>query len=230
MAVISSTLATLIAQVRQTADQESGGLCTDAEITTYINFALAEMTDIAIEAYGEEWLTVSGPMSLTAGQGTYPLPSDFYKLRALIVTDHGGKNRELRRAGIHDIANIGNLPKGMPVAYRVIGSTVEVVPKPEASYTGAILYVSASAVLVNGTDVLPTYGWEMLVVLEAAKRCARKEENYELVDRLEQDKQATIARVRRAAAMRDAANPDTVRDVRGYDIDPDDLLVSRWGA
>ena len=85
------TIATLMSRSRQRADMENNNFVQDSELVEYINAGLAELHDILVQQYGEDYYVSSKDFTTVAGTDTYPIISstsgpnatDFYKLRGI---------------------------------------------------------------------------------------------------------------------------------------------------
>src|SRR6267154_4869745 len=76
------TLGSLRTQVRQRADIVNSQFITDTELNGYINASYAELYDLLVQKYGDDYYVKSPPYSFVT-DGTsqfYALPDDFYKL------------------------------------------------------------------------------------------------------------------------------------------------------
>ena len=83
----SITESSLVTRVRQRADMESNNFVSDIEVQTYINGSIAELHDLLIQVYGQDYYVSSNTFTTTAGTDTYALSTsagaDFYKLRGM---------------------------------------------------------------------------------------------------------------------------------------------------
>ena len=94
----------LVARVRQRADMESNDFVSDLEVQTYINAGLAELHDILIQTYGQDYYVSNATFNTVAGTDTYPINSstsgpnisNFYKLRGMDAKVNGADYFTLR--------------------------------------------------------------------------------------------------------------------------------------
>ncbi len=63
----------LLARVRQRADMEDNLFVSDVEVQTYINAGIAELHDMLIQTYGQDYYVSSKTFNTTAGTDTYPI-------------------------------------------------------------------------------------------------------------------------------------------------------------
>ena len=65
----------LVARVRQRADMEDNYFVSDIEVRDYINSGIAELHDLLIQTYGQDYYVSSDTFNTTADQDTYPIAS-----------------------------------------------------------------------------------------------------------------------------------------------------------
>jgi hypothetical protein len=133
----------------------------------------------------EGWNLVRATSSLVVGSGSYALPSDFHRLRAVEVmaTAQGSVPgwQRLARANADDDLWVGNGTSGFgayPEAYRLVGTdTVEILPTPGVggtlrfSYTPVAARISSSLQTCPGTD-----GFDEVVVYRALVMARQRED------------------------------------------------------
>lgn len=197
------TLADLILQTRQRADMVQSQFVTDAELTGYINESYAELYDLLVEKYGNDYF-VNSYQFTTDGSSQFALPADLYKLLGVDV-QCGMKWESLHAFNFSD----RNSPHSM--RYRILGSSLMLSPQAPAGRTLQVWYVPRPVALVAATDTIDQIsGWGEYVVTDAAIKCLAKEESDCSV--LMAQKQALILRIQSAAENRDAGQPATVTD------------------
>lgn len=217
---------------------------TTATWLTYINSSYAELYDLLIQKFGDDYFaaldTNGNPYRLTTN-GTadkYPLPDGsstckmpdttttapgFYKLLAVDVYLSGTDPSSAVRVHPFNFAdrNEFNSP-ALPawgsrtiIKYKLLSNFIWFIPKPQASQTMALWYAPRLTALSADGDTLDgVSGWEEYIVVDAARKAAIKEESYELADRLKQDKAELRQRIEEAAESRDAGSSGTVADTR----------------
>ena len=74
------TEANLVTRVRQRADMEDNYFVSDIEVQTYINAAIAELHDLLIQTYGQDYYVSSNTFTTTAGTDT----THFLQVQVLI--------------------------------------------------------------------------------------------------------------------------------------------------
>ena len=214
------TLANLRTAVRQRADMVGSQFVTDSELNDYINRSYAELYDLLIQKYGDNYF-VAAPFSFSTDGSSiqYALPSDFYKLLGVdlalsntddsFVTVHqfefGDRNR-------YSVPNFQSFYGVTNLRYRLNGNNLWLTPKPAANqtiriwYIPRIIYLSADGDTMDGIS-----GWEEYVIIDAAIKCLQKEESD--ISILAGQKVAIIQRIEAAAENRNTAQPSKVVDV-----------------
>lgn len=224
------TLTDLILAVRQRADMVNSQFVSDAEVTSYINQSYFELYDLLVQKYGDNYY-VAPPVTITTDGTTdqYPLPDGtlysgapaFYKLLGLgLLLQPGQPNTELplKQFDFAERNQFTNpvlpFPYGRTVKYRLNGTKLWLRPMPTAGMNIQVWYAPRMTQLVSGSDTLDGIsGWTEYVIIDAAIKCAQKEESD--VSILALQKGEMIKRIEAAAENRDAANPSTVADVMG---------------
>jgi hypothetical protein len=210
------TLANLRTAVRRRADMVNSLFVSDAELTEYVNGSCAELHDLLVGRF-EEYYTKSASATIAAGASTFALPSDFLKLRGLdylvdgasdYATIHPFNFAERNKYGTGDLRR-SDAPD---IAYRLLESTVQIMPTDDAPGTYRVWYVRAWTDLSSDSDTLTTLNnWHEYVIVDAAIKCLQKEESD--VSTLMMQKAALTMRIKNASIHRDAAEPETVADV-----------------
>lgn len=222
------TLSSLRSQVRQRADMVNSTFVSDAEVNQYINNSVAELYDILIQKFGNEYNITSSNITTVAGTDTYNLPSDFYKLVGVDLLVSGTDYVSLlpfmfieRNRWNGTTARTAFGVSGL--RYHLIGSTVRFVPMPDAAQTIKLWYIPYISELGNDAATLDgVNGYEEYVIIDAAIKCLQKEESDVTVLALQ--KQAMLQRIESAAENRDAGMGDRVSDVRRTDYE----RLSTW--
>lgn len=222
---MSITLGELKIQSRDRADMRNSQFIEDAELTNYINNSLAELHDILIGAYNEEYVMEMVEFTSSGGVDNYPLPDGtnydgapkFYKLRGVDVrvlenqwqTVHRFNWNE-RNADQNNVSwALGNYPW---IRYRTVGSKVFFSRIPDVNSQFRFWYYPKCVVLVNDSDVYDDVnGYAEYVIVDAAIKMMQKEESD--VSVLMAQKQALKVRIQEMAQNRDANEPESVSDI-----------------
>ena len=222
------TIATLMSRSRQRADMENNNFVQDSELVSYINAGLAELHDILVQEYGEDYYVQSKDFTTVADTDTYPIESstsgpnitDFYKLRGIDAKINGADYFTLQPFNFNErnlFQNWGSwsLLGITNVRYRLVGSNIIFTPKPDGATAVKIWYIPTAAQFSSSTDTSTKWndinGYAEYVITFAAIRMMQKEESD--VSILLNQKAELTKRITDAAANRDADNPLTVTDV-----------------
>ena len=217
------TLAELKEQARQRSDMENSEFVSDAELTQYINSSLAELHDLLIAAYNEDYVMNEHIFASTSAI-QYDLPADFYKLRGVDVRQNTTgnwatvKRFNFNRRNEQQNAYTWNM-LGLPyMEYRLVGSKIRFNRTPDVTVQFRIFYYPAAPKLVLDTDAYDDVnGFAEYVVVDAAIKMMQKEESDVRV--LLAQKSALAERIRAMAAGRDANEPASVTDIYAEDTE-----------
>lgn len=78
-------LSELITRARRAADMEYGGPVSDSELREEARASVQRLYDLLVAARGQEYYRKTAEMYVVPGQALYHLPSDFYKLLAVLA-------------------------------------------------------------------------------------------------------------------------------------------------
>lgn len=217
------TLAELKEQSRQRADMENSEFVSDSELTSYINASLAELHDLLIASYCDDYM-MEEYIFVSDTTLQYTLPSDFYKLRGVDVRrgDTGQwatvKRFNFNRRNEQQNAYAWNL-LGLPyIEYRLVGSKIRFNRTPDAQLQFRIFYHPKLEKLVADVDSYDDVnGFAEYVVVDVATKMLQKEESDVTV--LMAQKEALRQRIIAMAANRDANEPASVTDVYAEDTE-----------
>jgi len=224
------TIATLMSRARQRSDMENNNFVQDAELVTYINAGISELTDILIQEYGEDYYVQSSTFNTAASIDSYPINdstsaydlaiTDFYKLRGIDAKINGSdfftispfnfnERNIYQNWGTWSVLGLANL------RYRLVGGNLVFTPKPDGVREVKIWYIPTAAQFASSTDTSTLWddlnGYAEYVVTFAAIRMMQKEESDVTV--LMTQKAELRQRITVAAANRDADNPLSVTDI-----------------
>lgn len=207
------TLLELRTQARQRSDQVGSNFVSDSELTGYINASIAELYDLLVVNYGEDYFTSTTPASISIINGTdmYDLPATFYKLVGVDVlvgsywTDIGKYSFKDRNRG-QDSSQIRD------VKYRLHGSKIRFTPIPTTSHSVRLWFIAAPTKLSADGDTFDGIsGWEEYVVVDAAIKMLSKEESD--VSVLVREKDRLRERIVSVSTNRDVAEPEQIADI-----------------
>lgn len=230
------SLSSLRLQAQQRADRVNSNFVTKPEWNMYINKAAQELYDLLTTVYEDYYKAPNYTFITDGSQNGYTLPDGiivsavdsvltkpFYKLLGI---DCGIANDNNARITIHKYdfiernryvyPNVTSTYFGVfNMRYRVMGNKLTFIPTPAAGQYITMHYIPKLAVLLQDTDTLDGInGWTEYVIVRAAKYALDKEESDTsmLVQELIYLKQ----RIEDSAMNRDAGQPDTISNSRGY--------------
>ena len=222
----------LVARVRQRADMESNDFVSDLEVQTYINAGLAELHDILIQTYGQDYYVSNATFNTVAGTDTYPINSstsgpnisNFYKLRGMDAKVNGADYFTLRPFNFNErnvYQNWGSwsLLGLTNIRYRMVGDNIVFTPQPDNVTEVKVWFIPTAQQFDSSTPATSTTtfadinGYAEYVVIDAAIKCLQKEESD--VQVLMAQKTAMKRRIEEAANNRDAGSPLQVSDIYG---------------
>lgn len=216
----SITLANLRTRVLERANMVGSSFVSTAELNAIINGEGAELHDIVVGAY-EDQFTTSLQFTISSGN-TYSLTSSFYKLRGLDIQE-GGDWFPLQRYEWHNrnrrTANSYHHAK--EIRYRLVGSTLTLTPEDSALGTYRLWYIPGYTDLSADSDELAyPQNWHEFVIAGAAAKCLAKEESDPSVQL--GLKEAAKQRIISMAANRDAGGPERIERVRNRYADEEE--------
>ena len=216
------TLEELKLQSRQRSDMENSEFVSDAELTSYINASIAELHDLLIAAYNEDYYMEEHLFTANGTDINYALPADFYKLRGVDVRQNASgswgtvKRFNFNRRNEQQNAFTWNL-LGLPyLEYRLVGSNIRFNRTADNNTEFRIYYYPRAVKLVADADEFDDFnGFAEYVVVDAAIKMLAKEESDTSV--LMAQKEALRQRIMAMAQNRDANEPESVSDIYAED-------------
>lgn len=218
---MSFTLAQIKAQCRERADMTDSLFVTDSELTSYINASIAELHDMLIAAYNEDYYMSEYSFNADGTNLQFALPTDHYKLRGIDVRVNAGEWSTVKRFNFNR-RNEGQQGSafsllGIPfLEYRLVGSNVRFNRVPDSGLQFRIFYHPKAATLALDTDTYDDInGYLEYVIVDVAIKMLNKEESDTSV--LLAQKAALKARIEAMAQNRDANEPESISDVYAED-------------
>lgn len=174
-------LATIRRNVRTRTDTENSDFISDAEIDRYANASIAELYDIVIGSYGDDYFRKEFNIFTEAGVSVYPLSAsrtvglttttydDFYKLLGVdfvltppsgahAFTDASGlEKRGIRRLGNFAERNRYNNQSGWNYSYNNVRymlkneNEIQFFPPPVSQHMVVIHYIPCAPTLTSGS-------------------------------------------------------------------------------
>ena len=224
---MATTLANIIQLIRYRANLENNYVVTDSELTIYINSSLAELDDILVTDYEDYNVETFQAVIPTDGtSNTFPVPSQFYKLRGVDYQLNKEQNgtywltlypfqmpeRNRQRSGLTNIL----IPYKTGLSYRLQGNQIMIMPQMQAGGIYQVWYTPKYVPLVELTDTLSiqmdTQAWVEYSVVDCCIKCLNKQ-NLDPSGFLA-EKGALQQRIRNAMKNRDASAPKRMANVR----------------
>jgi hypothetical protein len=191
MARNTTSLSSLITRSRRRADQENSTFCTDAEVTDYINEAIAELHEMMVNEYELYYVSSTSfslPTGHADGDNVKDLPNNFWKALGCDFAS-GGVTRRIRRYMFQErnVYESPMLKQGyMADTFFIIqGDQIRFIPESPPGGTVTLWWIPEPQQFDPGSpsDQLYTVdkalanGFERFLVLDAAIKMLQKEES-----------------------------------------------------
>lgn len=240
-----------MAQLR--SDQLNSNFLTIDEWNFNVNQFAFELYDILVTKFGDDYFLAPPLLIPLTGAQFYPIPDGsnypvsgtpspaLYKLSGIDANVSGaalGPNAgwvPLSRSNWSDRdryttwpGQAGALNNIYQMSYRQMGSNLFLFPQ-NMNMLIQLWYVPMLRQMLLDTDMMPfsISGWSEYVIVSAAILGSNKEESFDLVTKLEEQKARLLERIETTAANRDVGQPNTVSNVRATMGDPG---FSSWGT
>jgi hypothetical protein len=214
------------------ADKLRSEYLTTDEWNFNINQSAAELYDILITKFGDQYFLASPVTFQTNGTAVYDLPdgSNFsgapalYKLAGADVGINASNNQWftlprfnwIDRNRYATLQLAGTVQSVYGLAYCPWGGKIYFIPLPTAAQIIQLWYIPILMQMLLDTDMLPfsISGWSEYVIVDAAMKAMQKEESLEKWNSLMASKQALLERIQTTAANRDVGQSNTVSNTR----------------
>ena len=220
------TLLQLRDRARQRADAENdSGWVSDAELTSYVNESYTWVYELLVKS-GESWFESTQTIATVSGTVTYDLPNDFYATIGVSRVD-GSTLRSIPNFMAAERNRYFNMQGGTPIAYRIVGQSIELLPTAGGVHSIQHRYVPTPVNLAFDTDTLDgVMGWEELVILNVAIKMGIKEESN--VEPLVLAQQMFLDRLSEMVENRELAESHTIFDVEEPDTIQSESSFFPW--
>jgi len=213
------TLLSLRTQARQRADKVNSGYILDSELNQYINNSAAELYDLLVGAYGNDYYMKTYTFQVNNTDREYPLPSDFYKLEGIDLYINPSRFITLKqfmfneRGRYQDGSNWAAIVAIQGPRYHLKNNVIEFNPSPPGQYKMNMFYVPELPEMILDTDTFDGInGWEEYIIVDAAIKMLQKEESD--VSVFLAQKAALKERINTMAENRDIGHSFVVNDVQ----------------
>jgi len=223
----TTTPAEVLAAARRRADQVNGTFREDPDILALMNTTWAEIWETVLTAQPERAVK-SVDLQTVADEDTYALGAivgedDVWKVKDVDAVVNGRKaNLEQFQWEERNRYGSAGTWQGKPVAWRIVGDSLVVRPKPTTVYSLTLWYHPAPikwSALDLDADVDTVAGWDEALIVGVAWKLALEEEDLELADRLGAEYQRQLNRILTFGAVRVTEKTEQARDV--YMVDED---------
>jgi len=202
----------IVTYAKRRADMVSGGVVNDAaEWLELVNLAYLDLWDVVTQ-YGQDHFLTIAPFTLAGGAGAgsqFTVPADLNEVRK--VEFRSGDETQYCDVPPFSLAERGESGR----SYRLMGSTLYVLPELSSAGTYRIWYTPGATTLTTSPDVemdARVSRWWEYVGLGAAKRAMAKEESD--TRGLDAEIEAIAKRIAKMAPKRQG-QPRATRDVYG---------------
>lgn len=196
------SLATIISIVRFRGDMRSSIRFPDANLTTEIQAAWAELYQLIAQTNQGYW-DASTTGATTNAVDFVALPSGCWSVRKISRLE-GTTYVPMDQVGIDDIDSFP--ASGRPVAFRPTARGVDLYPTPDAVYTLRFVYTPVAPTL--GSAIEFYNGWEEFVIYGALIRLAANSERD--ITAWERQLEKARAAITAGASQRKAQEPDYI--------------------
>lgn len=217
------TLAQLKTQSRDRADMAESQFVSDSELVSYINASIAELHDLLISAYNEDYVMEDYEFTADGTNFEFDLPADLYKLRGVDVRYDNDIWSTVKRFNFNRRNESQNTVTwqvlGLPyLEYRLVGNRIRFNAIPDANTDFRLFYnPKAETLAVDADQYDDINGFAEYVIVDAAIKMLNKEESD--VSVLMAQKEALKQRITSMAQNRDANEPESVSDIYAEDMD-----------
>ena len=213
---MSMTLAQLRTEARFRANMENSKFVEDAELTSYINSAIAELHDLLISCYSNDYYINTYLFNTVGNTADYALPADFYQLRGVDVKLNAGEFFTINKFNFNERNRNTDLNWGLiggpSLRYRLVGNNLRFNPTPDGAYQVRLWYIPVATKLVADSDTLADLNqyYEYVVVQAAIMMLQKEESDVSVLAALKADLRN---RIQSMAQNRDADKADSVQDI-----------------
>ena len=205
---------------KREADMENSDFASPAEGFALVNQEAAELHDLMVSRYEDQFTTVTGSITVVSGADTidltntanFPAAAPFYKLRGVDRND-GGEWLEVEPFDFNE--------RNRKVAasfYRVVGQNIHLTPTDNAAGVYRVWYVPGYVDKTTGQSIDFPQNWYAFVIFGVAARLLEKEESESAAKM--QRKEMARAHIFAMASNRDATGrASRIMDVRRWRVD-----------
>lgn len=193
----------------------------DTELNTYFQDSYGELYDLLVAAF-EDYYVTELPFTVVGGSSSFPVPSDFYKLRGVDLQISGDDYVTLAQFNFGERnakarANNRILYGERAVVYRLMAEVVKLLPESNAPGNYRMWYIPRVPKLTDDADLVSgVLDFTDYIAIDCAIKMATKEETD--ISALSLAKQSILNRINTMVQSRDAGSPQTITDVTGSEF------------
>lgn len=219
---MSITLAELKSQARDKADMQNSQFVSDSELVNYINASIAELHDLMVAAFDNDYFVSEYSFQTSADTSSYALPATFYKLRGVDSKIGNDQWFTLQPFNFNERNSkndmIAYLAYGNNFRYRLMGSNIVFTPTPKGVFDIKLWYIPLATKLSSDSDVLSDLNqFAEYVTVDAAIKMVAKEEGD--ISVLAGQKAELKRRIEVMAQNRNADKSESVTDIYAENLD-----------
>lgn len=195
----------------------------NTDLNEYINRGYAALYRKLTFALPDQRFLSSEAIATVADTEAYSLPADFDHLISVDISANGAltwlTSYEMNERPALADPTAGGL--GVPTAYRLRGSNIELLPSPGGVYTVTLWYVPSATTFSADADTLDTIvRLDDYVISYAVKQVAVRNKDWTLVAECRQSMADLDPELEAIARSRDKNSPSRIVD---------EMLTNRWG-
>lgn len=212
------------ASVRFKSDITNSSTLTNAQILTELNEAYYDVHRAMVDANEDYFEEQNVKFNLAQNSSLYSLPTDCVKMKQVrLAYTTPSSASDYKVASSYDPAEVGqvnsdeeNIPVSTPIV-DITNNYFRIKPTPTSAVTngGIIFYIARPSALTNtgDTPLIPTEYQDLMAIRVAARAC-EKFEMYSKADRLYQQYEAGINKMKSQIAVREMNRDFRMRDIR----------------
>jgi len=195
----------------------------DTSLNEYIDRALGAAHRILTDVLPDLRILSTTSITTTTGTSLYALPADFDHLISVEMSANGVKSW-LVAYEMHEHATLTDpsaIHAGIPYAYRLRGSNIDLLPTPTAGYVATLWYVPNATQFASDAQLYDTISrLDDYLIAYAGRFVALRDQNMGLAATCKQMVDEFAEELTKAARNRDKNSPSRVVD---------EGMADRWG-
>ena len=222
---MATTLSEIKTRCRQAVDSENDSSISDSELTNYINASLADLYEIVLSAYTNDYFTVYSGITTVSGTSDYPLDESIYKVIGVDLND-GGTNWTLQKFSYQE----RNKYQGTTLnpaygtsfyRYRDSAGFIKLTPTPTATHNLTVWFTPKLEKLTEDTDEVSSNFldiWVEYVVMDVSVKILMKRQDLGDVQFQISRRNELRSRIEEQLASNEFGLNDTILDSNSWEI------------